>query len=772
MAKEKVVELEIKSNLKEVTEDVHDLEHGIEETTKKVDHLADSYERFADRASKSTKKATSGFKKAGKEADKFGKGIKGVQGVIQMGADGLNAYQGALGLIGVESDKVQEQLMKVNSAMSLSRGIAGFNKNLNATIEKVKDAGVVTKIATMAQTAYTTVIGASSGALKIFRIAMISTGIGALVVGLGLLIANFGKISKLLKGGVVKGFKKAGVGIKLLMIAFAPLIATIKLVQKGLELIGVGEDDNEKRRKTNAKTAKVRAEQEKKEHKEKLDRIKAEAKAEQDAFDRKIALMKALGEETSKIEQAELDRLAGQAKQDRLDQQKEFNEEFADNQKHYDKQLIRDKEQLEKALLEASEMGRNGDVSAEITYRENRKVADHMYNKSKLDAEKKYLTTSQDQVEEAQNKADIFKANTRKDQINKWKSWSADRLSIARKIQDLEIELMEEGIEKELEINKVKFERLIKDMTGNATEKAELKALYERQEKDEVEKIWSDHRIKEQKAINDFFGVFKEINETYDKGRDELNEKRIEKQDAQYDLELELMKEGKQKEIQELVNSYNEKFEIAEGNAELEKQLEKQLGEDIEAIKAEYREKDRQAKLKAIDEGFDIAKQGADALQGLGDLVFSQKMKNVKEGSKEEEELAKKQFKFNKAMQLSGAVIDAGKAIIASLAQAPLAIGVVPNPIGIASLAMVATTSAINIAKIASTKFGDKGKADTPSGSLGAGEVITPEFNIVGDSQVDDLEGLGEQPLQAYVVSGDVTSAQSLDRNRVENATI
>ena len=147
-------------------------------------------------------------------------------------------------------------------------------------------------------------------------------------------------------------------------------------------------------------------------------------------------------------------------------------------------------------------------------------------------------------------------------------------------------------------------------------------------------------------------------------------------------------------------------------------------------------------------------------------------MKNVKEGSKEEEELAKKQFKFNKAMQLSGAVIDAGKAIIASLAQAPLAIGVVPNPIGIASLAMVATTSAINIAKIASTKFGDKGKADTPSGSLGAGEVITPEFNIVGDSQVDDLEGLGEQPLQAYVVSGDVTSAQSLDRNRVENATI
>ena len=124
-------------------------------------------------------------------------------------------------------------------------------------------------------------------------------------------------------------------------------------------------------------------------------------------------------------------------------------------------------------------------------------------------------------------------------------------------------------------------------------------------------------------------------------------------------------------------------------------------------------------------------------------------------------------------MQLSGAVIDAGKAIIASLASAPLAIGVVPNPVGIASLALTGLTSAINIAKIASTKFQGNQKApDTPSGNVGGGNVITPEFNIVGGAELNDLEGVGQQPLQAYVVSGDVTSAQSLDRNRVENATI
>ena len=95
------------------------------------------------------------------------------------------------------------------------------------------------------------------------------------------------------------------------------------------------------------------------------------------------------------------------------------------------------------------------------------------------------------------------------------------------------------------------------------------------------------------------------------------------------------------------------------------------------------------------------AKQGADAVQQLGDLVFANKMSKLEKGSKEEEALARKQFKFNKALQLGGAIIDAGKAITASLAAAPIALVGVPNPAGIASLAFAATASATNIAKIA-----------------------------------------------------------------------
>lgn len=47
-----------------------------------------------------------------------------------------------------------------------------------------------------------------------------------------------------------------------------------------------------------------------------------------------------------------------------------------------------------------------------------------------------------------------------------------------------------------------------------------------------------------------------------------------------------------------------------------------------------------------------------------------------------------------------------------------------------------------------------------------------PSFNVVGNSGVNQLAQLQQQPVQAYVVSGSVTTAQSLDRNRIENATL
>ena len=67
---------------------------------------------------------------------------------------------------------------------------------------------------------------------------------------------------------------------------------------------------------------------------------------------------------------------------------------------------------------------------------------------------------------------------------------------------------------------------------------------------------------------------------------------------------------------------------------------------------------------------------------------------------------------------------------------------------------------------IASSGAGASGSVPTQSPS--------PQFNIVGNSGANQIaESLGrEQPIRTYVVSTDVTSAQSLDRNIIGNASI
>jgi hypothetical protein len=68
------------------------------------------------------------------------------------------------------------------------------------------------------------------------------------------------------------------------------------------------------------------------------------------------------------------------------------------------------------------------------------------------------------------------------------------------------------------------------------------------------------------------------------------------------------------------------------------------------------------------------------------------------------------------------------------------------------------------------------GGVSTGGGRGGAAQPAPPSFNIVGASETSQLaEAIGEQeqqPVQAYVVANDVTSAQSLENNIVEGATL
>lgn len=145
----------------------------------------------------------------------------------------------------------------------------------------------------------------------------------------------------------------------------------------------------------------------------------------------------------------------------------------------------------------------------------------------------------------------------------------------------------------------------------------------------------------------------------------------------------------------------------------------------------------------------------------------------------ENEEQAERSFKIDKATKLASATIAGVQATIEAFKTAsasPITIGFPAYPFVQAGLA--GSFAAVNIAKIAKSKFqggGGAGELDTGGAGGGAGASATPtaQFNVVGDSGINQLAELQNQkPTQAFVVSSEVTTAQSLDRNRVQNATL
>jgi hypothetical protein len=110
-------------------------------------------------------------------------------GAAQGIAGGFAAAQGAAALFGSENEEVQQAILKTQGAMALLNGVQQVANTLN------KDSAFMTQANAMAQRAYGVAVGTSTGALKLFRLALIATGIGAAVVAVGMLVANWDKLT-------------------------------------------------------------------------------------------------------------------------------------------------------------------------------------------------------------------------------------------------------------------------------------------------------------------------------------------------------------------------------------------------------------------------------------------------------------------------------------------------------------------------------------------------------------------------------------------------
>ena len=176
----------------------------------------------------------------------------------------------------------------------------------------------------------------------------------------------------------------------------------------------------------------------------------------------------------------------------------------------------------------------------------------------------------------------------------------------------------------------------------------------------------------------------------------------------------------------------------------------------IEISKAE-------AEQKAViqQQGLDTALQGVQLIKGL-----FEKSKGVQKAAVIAESAIgiAKMIISNKLANIGALATPQAIATSGAAAAPVIAMNNISTGIGIA--ANIAAT-----AKALSTLGG----GGAPSGSVGGGGAPTmsaPQFNVVGQSGVNQLASLNQQPIQAYVVSGQVTSQQALDRNRLANATL
>lgn len=200
-----------------------------------------------------------------------------------------------------------------------------------------------------------------------------------------------------------------------------------------------------------------------------------------------------------------------------------------------------------------------------------------------------------------------------------------------------------------------------------------------------------------------------------------------------------------------------DEFEVELAQKKLERQKE------LADAQKEIDEKELE-RAKLLQEGkFQLAQDGLQLISNITQL-FGQK----------NEKQAKRAFQIDKAARIASATISGIEGTMNAYTTAqksPLTVVFPGYPFVQAGLA--AAFAATNIASISQQRFEGGGSAPNVSAGGGAGgETQAPSFNVVGDSGVNQLAQLQQQPTQAFVVSGEVTTAQALDRNRVQNATL
>ena len=609
-------------------------------------------------------------------------------------AGGVSAVTGAMGLLGVESENVQEAMLRVQSAMAFSQGLAALS-------EMPKAWGMFKTTAVAALNSVKAAIGA--------------TGIGLIVLALGAIYAYWDDIK-----GAVSGVSEEQKKLNKLS------DENLKIQQKKLDAIGGQDNILKLQGKSEKDILKIKISQTD-------ETIKAAEASILNAEQTKEAQVKA-AQRNKDILKGTLDfvsipltlLLAGI---DKIG--KAFGKDFG----------LREgfKESVANMIFDPNEVEDKANESIEKS-----KIA-----LEKLKNDRAGFELAINAIDKTANDKSIADAKAISDEKLKIKEEELKKLKeLADKYVDEEIKAQQD---EEVRLAKTAQDRLkILFKRGQAELIAKGKQLTDSKEDTKIRSSIQTQLILNQRKFNDELAALDKA-ERQKKFDTLLSDQEKIITDSETSLSLKL----------DALNIENEAIKANQDLTDEERIKKLQENEDR---KVAITKTARQAEAKIA---MDLAVTSIAGLQTLSDLAFASKLSKTKKGSEEEERLMRKQFKANKALNLSTAIINAAQAQLSILAQYPKFDGGFAM---VAAMVGAGITSLASIAKIAATQF------DTTSAGGGGGGMNTPDINagaatatsnsqpstlLNPDGTVNNQNTPTPAPIQVYVVESDITSTQT-----------
>jgi hypothetical protein len=241
---------------------------------------------------------------------------------IETGASIFQGLQSAIALTGVENEDLVQTMVKLQAVQGVVNAVNVVARNLQKdqilglqlriALEKAKNfilTGSIAGTTAMAgaEGGLTTATLGTTTAMKLLRGALIATGIGAIIVLIGTLIANFDKVSSVVQkvsGYVLKAydyFDNLGVAVKVLIGIFFPFIGVVYGAIKALEYFNIIDNKTERDQQQRHEANIRRIDKELAKREKQREIREKQFNAEQKGLEREIALLEAQGKSSDAL---------------------------------------------------------------------------------------------------------------------------------------------------------------------------------------------------------------------------------------------------------------------------------------------------------------------------------------------------------------------------------------------------------------------------------------------------------------------------------------